>query len=70
MEGRRVVVWKLRPGADRKLGAELSEFDPGAGWAWWWMHVDGDYDDRARAQVKRKVRDRFVCRADRAAFHF
>ena len=68
MEGRRVVVWKLRPGADRKLGTERTEFQPYLGWGNWWLYVDRDYGDRVRAQVKRKVRDGYVCRADRAAW--
>jgi hypothetical protein len=75
MEGRRVVVFKLRPGADRKLGTERSDLepsdlsDPGSDpLGYWWLNVDRDYDTRVRAKVTRKVGDRYVCRADRAAY--
>jgi hypothetical protein len=30
------------------------------------VNVHRDYGDRVRAVVKRKVRDRYVCRADRS----
>jgi hypothetical protein len=64
MKGRLVVVFKKRPGADRKLGTDRSR--GGYGWFSWWVNVHRDYGDRVRAVVKRKVRDRYVCRADRS----
>ena len=70
MEGRRVIVFQQRPGADRKLGAERSEFDPRYGQARWWLWLDRSYGHRVYAKVTRKERDRFVCRAERSAFHF
>jgi hypothetical protein len=70
MEGRRVVLWKTQPGADRRIGTELSYFEPDFIDGYWWMHTGHDWDDRVRAEVRPKVRDRFVCLPDRAAFHF
>ena len=63
-----MVVFKVRPGADRRLGADRSEFDPRAGLGYWWADVARDYGTRVRAKVERKVRDRYVCRADYAPF--
>jgi hypothetical protein len=64
MEGRRVVLFKKRRGADRKLGTDRSEFDPDAGWGRWELTLprgaDVDY-----GKVRREVGDGFVCRADR-----
>jgi hypothetical protein len=83
MVGRRVVLFKLRPGPDRRLGTDLSEWGPSGqlfeAWdatAQWpsglrqgrWEERTRDYGDRVRAVVKRKVRDRYVCRADRAVY--
>jgi hypothetical protein len=75
MEGRRVVVFKVRPGADRKLGTARSEFDPRDHNrnlpAFWWLDVDRGFRGaflHIRAKVTRKVRDRYVCRADYAPF--
>jgi hypothetical protein len=83
MVGRRVVLFKLRPGPDRRLGTDLSEWGPSGQLfeAWdatapWpsglrqgrWEERTRDYGDRVRAVVKRKVRDRYVCRADRAVY--
>jgi hypothetical protein len=76
MKGRRVVLFKLRPGPDRRLGADRSRFHWGGRTGYpfgdWWLGrsrgVDRDYGARVRAEVKPKVRDRYVCRADHAAF--
>jgi hypothetical protein len=70
MEGRRVIVFKQRPGADRRLGTERSEFEPRYGQGHWWLVLDRNYGHRVYAKVTPKVGDRFVCRADRSAFHF
>jgi hypothetical protein len=70
MDGRRVILFKLRPGADRKLHTVRSDFVPRYGKGLWWMHLgqSHDYGDRVRAKVEHKVRDRFVCRGDRSPF--
>jgi len=65
MEGRLVILFKLRPGADRRLGAARSDRH-----GYWKLWQNRDYGERVRAKVKPKVRDRFVCRADRAAFRY
>jgi hypothetical protein len=77
MVGRVVVLFKLRPGADRKLGTDRSEWGPtwqlfkgrqGLRQGRWEERTRRDYGDRVRATVKRKVRVRYVCRADRAVY--
>jgi hypothetical protein len=70
-EGRRVTLFKIRPGADHKLRTDLqlSELMPN-GHGVWWMHLGRDYGDHVRARVESKVRDGFVCRADRAAYEY
>jgi hypothetical protein len=84
MVGRRVVLFRLRPGADRKLGTDRSEWGPrgrlfrgrnaapqfpqGLRQGRWEERVRRDYGDRVRAKVQRKVRDRYVCRADHAVY--
>jgi hypothetical protein len=65
MEGRRVVLFKRRPGADRRLGADRSKFLRRYGLGLWEVLADRNYGHRVRAKVEPKVRDRFVCRADR-----
>jgi len=67
MEGRRVVLFKRRPGADRKLGAVRSQWE-NRGEGSWGVILDRNEGTRVYAQVRRKVRDRFVCRFDRSAF--
>jgi hypothetical protein len=68
MEGRRVILFELQPGADRKIGTARSRFIPHFGQATW--RVDGVNGDHVRAKVERKVtreeHHRFVCRADRS----
>ena len=74
MVGRRVVVFKLRPGRDRKLGVVRSTFHtvPYPHGDWWlgpeddWLVGQRDYGNHVRAKVERKVGNGFVCRADRA----
>jgi hypothetical protein len=69
MKGRRVVVFKRLPGADRKLGTDRSRSPaPRGGYSWfsWKVNVHRDYGNRVYARVKPKVRDRYVCRADRS----
>jgi hypothetical protein len=70
VEGRRVILFKQLPGPDRKLGSDrikqLGEAaDPAdPGWFRWyrWASMDG----RVYAKVMPKVRDGYVCRADRS----
>jgi len=71
MEGRRVILFQRRSGADRKLGTDRSEFVPRDGrQGRWGLVLDRSYDhDRMYGKVRPKVGDRFVCRADREAFH-
>ena len=65
---RRVVLFKRRPGADRRVGTDRSRH---GSWSVW-VHGGGttgiDIGNRVWAKVKPKVRDRFVCRADRSSF--
>jgi hypothetical protein len=63
MEGRRVVLIKQRPGADRKLGTSRSQWGDGEGH---WRVVIPQTGGRVYAKVRPKVSDRFVCRADRS----
>ena len=69
MEGRRVILFKLRPGTDRKIGTARTVFKYGRGdWGVLKSSLklqDGRY--RLYAKVRRKVGDQFVCRADRSA---
>ena len=62
MKGRRVILFKKRPGADRKLGADRAHVQGGDGdWG-----LNAPAVNRAYAKVNRKVRDGYVCRADRS----
>jgi hypothetical protein len=63
MEGRRVVLIKQRPGADRKLGTSRSQWGDGEGH---WRVVIPQTGARVYVKVRPKVSDRFVCRADRS----
>jgi hypothetical protein len=64
--GRRVVLFKNRPGADRKLGTARSpESGPDRGS--WSLLIPGELlRGDVYAQVGRKVGDGYVCRADRS----
>ena len=68
---RRVILFKVRPGADRKLGTARSQPEGERAGVWVWgvvvhfptEHQHGD----VYAKVRRKVpNDRFVCHADRS----
>jgi hypothetical protein len=65
MEGRRVVLFKRRPGADRRLGSDRSHVSRHDAHGYWEVRIHRDIGFRVWAKVKPKVRDRFVCRADR-----
>ena len=67
LEGRRVILFKLRPGADRRLGARGTRL-PGGSRGYWRVLADRDYGRRVRAKVRREEHHRYVCRADHAAF--
>jgi hypothetical protein len=62
--GREVILFKKRPGPDRRLGADRS--GPGHGPAFFWeVHVKNkDIKARLYAKVTPKVGDGFVCRGD------
>jgi hypothetical protein len=62
--GREVILFKKRPGPDRRLGADRS--DPGHGPAFFWeVHVKNkDIKAPLYAKVTPKVGDGFVCRGD------
>ncbi len=67
--GREVILFRKRPGPDRKLGATRS--GPGHGEAFFWMvHVKGATRTspvgRVYARVTREVGDGFVCLADKS----
>ena len=71
MEGRRVVLFKQRPGADRKLGTDRSRFRSMARGCFWQVVVHrATPTRRVYAKVRRKERDGFVCRADRSPWSF
>ena len=71
-ELRRVVLFKKRPGADRKLRSTQSHHLGGAGGSAWWKVKDGSIrrelqpGDVLYAKVRREVHDEFVCRGDRS----
>ena len=62
--GREVILFKKRPGPDRKLGADRS--GPGHGLSFFWeVHVKNkDIKAPLYAKVTPKVGDGFVCRGD------
>jgi hypothetical protein len=62
--GREVILFRKRPGPDRKLGADRS--GPGHGPAFFWeVHVKNkDIKAPLYAKVTPKVGDGFVCRGD------
>ena len=68
MEGRRVTVFKQRPGTDRTLGtARTAQVRHGRGY-WGWLRRPAASHARVYAKVRREVHDEFVCRGDRAAY--
>ena len=60
MVGREVILFRKRPGPDRKLVATRSTWD--RGWGEW--NVVAPESRRVYAKVTPKVGDGFVCRAD------
>ena len=58
--GRKVILFKKRPGPDRKLGATRSTLSQG--WGEWTLVAPETR--RVYAKVTRKVGDGFVCSAD------
>ena len=74
MEGRRVTLFKQRPGADRKLATDRSEFVPRYHQGEWEMpprlpgldHTLPSWNARIYARVKRAEREGYVCLADRS----
>ncbi len=63
--GRRVVLFKRRPGADRKLGTDRSG-PVGNDRASWQVDLPRGVHGHKYANVRRKVGDRFMCRSNRA----
>ena len=70
--GRRVILFKQLPGPDRKLGSDriknknLGEAADPADPEWFRWLIWASMDGRVYAKVMPKVRDGFVCRADRS----
>jgi hypothetical protein len=66
--GRRVTLFKQRPGTDRKLGTSVSESSGGIDpYAAWGVHATARNGDRIYAKVDRKVgKGGDVCRGDRS----
>ena len=70
--GRRVILFKQLPGPDRKLGSDriknknLGEAADPADPEWFRWYIWASMDGRVYAKVMPKVRDGFVCRADRS----
>ena len=62
--GREVIVFRKRPGPDRKLGADRStlHWERGHLQGEWWVRAPAR--GRVYAKVTPKVGDGFVCRAD------
>ena len=65
MEGRRVVLFKQRPGADRRITTMRSQFRPDYGAGIWGM-PRAPAHAQVYAKVRREVHDDFVCRGDRS----
>ena len=67
MDGRRVVVFKRRPGADQKMGTARTHLENGVGQ--WGLHLhsgDSKREDPIYAKVTPKEGPGFVCRAARS----
>jgi hypothetical protein len=67
MQGRRVVVFKQRPGTDSKLATGRTALRQGRGY-WGWFRRPAAFHDQVYARVTREVHDEFVCRGDRDAY--
>ncbi len=64
--GRRVVLFRQRPGADGRIGTGRTT-EPWRGSGAWIFHFHrAQVGWHVYAQVRRKVRDQFVCRPDRS----
>jgi hypothetical protein len=63
--GREVIVFKKRPGPDRKLGADRTTLGASA-YNWFAWRVVAPEDGHVYAKVSPKVGDGFVCRGDRS----
>jgi hypothetical protein len=71
VRGRWVVLFKQRPGADLELGKDrtgggFTGDHPGYVHGWGFIEAPRGVRGDVYAKVRPKVRDRFVCRADRA----
>jgi hypothetical protein len=66
MDGRRVILFKQRPGADRRLATLRSQFRPHYGRGDWGMPRVRHGHDRVYAKVTPRVHDEFVCGGDRS----
>jgi hypothetical protein len=68
VEGRRVVLFRERRGADRKLGSDRNQFrrNREARWFTWGVRAPVPKGGRVYARAKVRVGDGFVCRADRS----
>lgn len=66
MAGRRVTVFKQRPGADRKVGTRRSYLGRGLGIWGAPRFVKAPGQAQVYAKVRREVHDEFVCRGDRS----
>jgi hypothetical protein len=64
--GRRVVLFEVRPGADRKLGTARSEHRSGPRRGDAVIDAREPRGDVFYAKVRREVHDEFVCRAERS----
>jgi hypothetical protein len=65
--GRRVVLFELRPGADRKVGTARSEHRSGPRRGEWLIRAREQFrDDTLYAKVSREEHDEFVCGGDRS----
>jgi hypothetical protein len=69
--GRRVVLFEVRPGADRKLGTARSEHrsGPRRGEAVITAREQVRDETVVYAKVRREVHDEFVCDGDRSELH-
>jgi hypothetical protein len=68
--GRRVVLFALRPGADRKVGTARSEHRSGPRRGEWVITTRQEPGENAwYAKVSREVHDEFVCGGDRSKLH-
>ena len=67
--GRRVVLFEVRPGADRKIGTARSEHRSGPRRGEVVIAARGAGAFAVYAKVRREVHDEFVCGGDRSELH-